>query len=439
LSAIVVALTATAVASVLLTTQAIDNVDRWLPLTVALGLLSAIMEFKDVQTARGGRVTATGICHIGLVLIAPPPLPALVVACGVLIEQVARHRPPARLAFNVANHCIALSAASWIATAGDAPLVWLVQRPTASSFALAGLVIGAYYSINTVLTAVVLSLANDRDLWYVLRTNSRSTVVPDLAGATLGVFVAITSLADPQWTVLLALPGALVAKAQSTIRSLEAETIAAVSHLAGTLDARDSSTHKHSSRVAENATKLATALGLNGAQIDLIHLASRVHDLGKVGVTDAVLLKPGPLDEFERAQMQQHPELGATVLKNFGLYREGAALVRSHHERWDGGGYPDHLGGDQIPLGARVIAVADSFDAMTSDRPYRRGMAVSDAVAELERGAGSQWDPRVVRCFVETVLPGLYPDILESAAGTAIKRAQTSGLAEEPPRAIAMG
>ncbi|MDQ5807862.1 MAG: diguanylate cyclase [Actinomycetota bacterium] len=177
------------------------------------------------------------------------------------------------------------------------------------------------------------------------------------------------------------------------------EQVAAVLILAETLDLRDSGTAQHSQTVGRLCEQIATALGLPEERVERVRLAGLLHDLGKIGVADTILQKPGALDDAEWAEMRKHPELGARILSGANL-DDLSAWVLAHHERPDGRGYPSGLVGDQIPLEARILAVADSFEAMTSDRVYRAGMPVADAVAELERCAGAQFDEHVVDAFV---------------------------------------
>jgi HD-GYP domain-containing protein (c-di-GMP phosphodiesterase class II) len=127
--------------------------------------------------------------------------------------------------------------------------------------------------------------------------------------------------------------------------------------------------------------------------------AARIHDLGKVGTQDSALRKPGPLTDDERKEMEKHPTIGAEIVGQMETYKRIAPIVRHHHERWDGKGYPDGISGEAIPLGSRIICVADSYDAMTSDRPYRKALSHLDAHAELRKHAGTQFDPVIVAAF----------------------------------------
>ncbi|MBV9131094.1 MAG: HD-GYP domain-containing protein, partial [Chloroflexi bacterium] len=181
---------------------------------------------------------------------------------------------------------------------------------------------------------------------------------------------------------------------------LETQTLDSLFELADILDARDRYTHGHSERVGHYAEQVALQLGLPSEQAHLTFLAGRLHDIGKCAINNEVLRKPGSLDDNERVHMRQHPEVGSAMLAHFSLFREVAAFVRGHHERWDGRGYPDGLGGEAIPLEARIIAVVDSYDAMTTTRPYRVAMEHTEAVRRLREGAGRQWDPSVVATFI---------------------------------------
>ncbi|HHW18926.1 MAG TPA: diguanylate cyclase [Firmicutes bacterium] len=174
---------------------------------------------------------------------------------------------------------------------------------------------------------------------------------------------------------------------------------AAVRALAATVDIRDSYTMHHSEHVATIARLIATEMGLAKEEVEIIELAGLVHDIGKVGIPDAVLNKPGPLDPAERAVMTNHSVLGATILERAGMLSDLAPLVLHHHEWHNGSGYPARLKGDSIPTGSSILAVADAFDTMISDRVYRKGMSVEAARRELLRCAGGQFHPEVVKVF----------------------------------------
>jgi response regulator RpfG family c-di-GMP phosphodiesterase len=170
--------------------------------------------------------------------------------------------------------------------------------------------------------------------------------------------------------------------------------------LGSALDTRDIGTEAHSRRVHGYALATARAYGL--PEGEMTHLAHGVllHDIGKIGIPDAILLKPGKLTSEEWSIMRRHPDIGAQLIRDIPFLQGAMPIVRHHHERWDGSGYPDRLRGAAIPLGARIFAVVDAFDAMTVDRPYSRAIGLDEARAELQRAAGSHFDPRVVEIFM---------------------------------------
>jgi len=174
----------------------------------------------------------------------------------------------------------------------------------------------------------------------------------------------------------------------------------AAASLAKAVDARDTYTGSHSERVGELSAKVATRLGLGAEQVELTRLAGSLHDLGKLAIPEEILRKPGTLTDSERLVLERHPQIGFRMLDSLGV-DPVADLVLHHHERWDGTGYPDGLRGEQIPLGARIIFVTDAYDAMTSDRIYRPKRSTQAALVELERCAGTQFDPGIVAAFAE--------------------------------------
>ena len=170
---------------------------------------------------------------------------------------------------------------------------------------------------------------------------------------------------------------------------------ATVRALSNAVEARDAYTGKHAERVTAYGIALAQAIGMDTG-VPGLEFGFLLHDVGKVGVPDAILFKPGALDEAEFALIAQHPVIGSEILRDVDFLGDGKLVVRHHHERWDGEGYPDRLAGDAIPLAARVFAVADALDALTTDRPYRRGTRFARARDEIRSNAGSQFDPGVV-------------------------------------------
>jgi len=235
--------------------------------------------------------------------------------------------------------------------------------------------------------------------------NGALLVLPlEAEGAILGVLclgsphVAAYAQVDRGLVSLITLQVAAALRTVLLIAELDsAEAI--VASMARAVDAKDPYTRGHSDRVTAYALALAAAAALPPYLREIIGRAGPLHDVGKIGVPDHVLAKPGRLDDDEFALIKQHPVIGDEICRPLRALRRLRPAVRHHHERYDGGGYPDGLVGEEIPLEARVLAIADTYDAMTSDRPYRSGMPPAQALAILSQNAGPQWDPHLTRIF----------------------------------------
>jgi putative nucleotidyltransferase with HDIG domain len=179
-----------------------------------------------------------------------------------------------------------------------------------------------------------------------------------------------------------------------------------VGSLASALDARDTYTAGHSRRVSDFSFILAEAIGMGGQDLEILRVGALLHDIGKIGVPDCVLQKVGPLTSEEFALIKEHPAIGRRILEGVNGLAPYLSTVELHHENWDGSGYPHGLRGEETPLGARIVHVADAYDAMTSDRPYRKGMRSEDAVGIIQKHAGTQFDPRLADVFARLTQEG---------------------------------
>jgi putative two-component system response regulator len=173
--------------------------------------------------------------------------------------------------------------------------------------------------------------------------------------------------------------------------------------LARAVEAKDSSTESHTERVARAARSLGAAVGITGEMLENLYLGGVIHDIGKIGIPDALLLKPGPLEPDEVQLMRTHVLIGEEIVRPLRSASGLIPIVRHHHERWDGDGYPDGLRGEHIPLPARIVAICDAYDSMVSDRPYRRALSPARAAEVLREGAGSQWDAHLVTLYLSQV------------------------------------
>ena len=197
----------------------------------------------------------------------------------------------------------------------------------------------------------------------------------------------------------------LLARIRSGIRMRKAilgmeSAHAVVAALANAVEAKDAKTEQHCQRLATMSGMLAQAADVDPEDQEAIVYGALLHDIGKIGIPEAILQKPGPLSDEEWEVVRRHPEIGEQICRPLSLSERYTPIIRHHHERWDGAGYPNHLMGVAIPLGSRIVALADAFDAMTQDRPYRLAMPIEAAIEELRAGAGRQFDPELARLFV---------------------------------------
>jgi putative nucleotidyltransferase with HDIG domain len=206
----------------------------------------------------------------------------------------------------------------------------------------------------------------------------------------------------------------LITRLQQANRALEDAYQKAMEGWVGALDLRDQETEGHSMRVAQAAGKLAEFMGMEEEGLDCLHIGALLHDIGKMSIPDSILFKPGPLTDAEWKIMQQHPENACAWLEALDYLRPALDIPYSHHERWDGSGYPQGLAGKAIPLSARIFAVVDAWDAMLSDRPYRKALPPEEVIAQIKSESGSHFDPHVVDAFLKLVK--MDPNLLAELA-----------------------
>ena len=300
--------------------------------------------------------------------------------------------------FNAATSALSTGAAAtaFLLLAGSGAQI--VREPWAIGIAAI-----AKYLVHSALVDLVVALQVRRNPiggWWTLH---RRLMPYEVALLVLGALAAIAAQAQPWTLVLFGVPMAIVLLTVRDSANVREQTKSAILELADLIDLRDPYTHGHSQRVAGLAERLARRMRLEYAQVELIRDAARVHDIGKIGTNDMVLLKPGPLTEEEQREMRRHTEIGHRLLRRLPEFWEGAELVLSHHERHDGAGYPRGLRGDELPVEVSVISVADTYDAMTTDRPYRKGLAWEAVRAELIRQRGKQWREGAVDSLIEMI------------------------------------
>ncbi len=248
------------------------------------------------------------------------------------------------------------------------------------------------------------SFIYDEPFLHTLKSITQQGISLEVIQYLIGVLGALAAYEDIWSVLLLSVPISITYVAFKNLKETRYETIQILEDLADTVDLRDRYTGGHSKGVADLVHRTLVQLKIAGQEATLIETATRLHDIGKIGVPDSILKKPGKLLPEEMAVMRSHSQRGAKLITKYKDFSRGALMIKHHHERWDGAGYPKGLREHEIPFGARVIAVADSFDAMTSNRPYRRALSTFQAIQILLDGRGTQWDPQIVTAFVDMMM-----------------------------------
>ncbi|HLZ49082.1 MAG TPA: HD-GYP domain-containing protein [Candidatus Limnocylindria bacterium] len=369
-------------------------------LAVALVLLAFAtgVQLRPVHLTQKTKVTVEDAATFAAALLLDPALAMLVAGGSTALAGLRGRMSWYNRAFNVAAVVIDTGAAAIAFTvlAGGAD----PSLGTLPAIAIAALL---KFGVNSTVVDVAVALQLRRRplaRWWSRHRRDTAQLL------SLYVVGAIGAIAAAQSAVALAFvvaPSALVLAGLRNSARIEAKTRQAVHALARLIEERDHYTYGHSQRVADYAERLARAMRMEQVQIDLIREAAYLHDIGKIATPDAVLLKPAALEPCEREVMCEHAEHGYALLGKLPAFWEGAEFVRSHHERVDGTGYPRGLRGWEVPLEVSVIAVADSYDAMTTDRVYRKALPWPAVRAELVRERGRQWHASVVDAFLAMI------------------------------------
>jgi len=344
-------------------------------------------------------VTVSGAFKIGAAMLLGWPATVWVTLLGTLAAEIQLKRAWYRAVFNISQMTL-----TFAAVAGCYHLVSDgTANPVQSLQNVAGVLLMSvvYFISNTALVSSIISISRGINLGYIFRVNVRDLSWHNLTVVPIGALLPILWDPSPAAMVLIVVPLVVVRESLRISADLRRQTREALLGLADAIDLRDPSTYRHSQRVSELAQRIARRMKLNEEQVDLIRFSARLHDLGKIGMSNSLLYKPGAFTDEERDEFRQHPAIGASLVKGFILFSEGCDLILHHHEAWDGKGYPDGLKGNAISIGSQIISLADAYEAMTADRPYHRAMSTEEAIAEVEARRGSQFSPRAVDALFE--------------------------------------
>ncbi|MGI8644313.1 MAG: HD-GYP domain-containing protein [Thermomicrobiales bacterium] len=389
-----------------------------LGMLAAMALLGVLLPLRIRERTL---VNVVGAAYLALILVSPVALPGLIAVAVALAGRVVRRRRDAlEVLFNVGQTALYVTAGA-ITFAVTSAFPWGPEitgiGPVPAVVCAALMVYLANFTVVTIAVALQTGAAPLR----VWRKNIGHEFLTELALFGIGVVAALLAVSYPWALPVLVLPVLLVYRSLQHSTRLQLDVERALAHLVELLEQRDSYTAGHSERVALMARTLALRLGLTADEARSIESAGRVHDIGKLVIDPAILQKTGPLTDVEMAEMRLHAGHGASIMEQFAPSGDGHRSVRHHHEHWDGTGYPDGLQGEQIPFGARILSVADAYDALNSTRPYRRAVDSAQIRCILQQGASTQWDPVVVDELVAWLAEtGPAPVPVPACSGSAV-------------------
>lgn len=368
----------------------------------------------------GNTISVTSALIIADFLFFPPFVAAGLACIGTIrLRDITGKTKFRAFLFNRANIFLSALAGAELfhVMGGSAPYTGSLLAGDVVAIFAAGLVLTA---LNVIWTATYMSLLYRKSLRTVWRTGFSFAWANYLTNPLLALLVAASFLVLSYWGPIVFFVPLLFSRwTMARFVQLREAYLDIVSTLTSALEAKDPYTAGHSVRVSEYATQLGEYMRLSDQELDTLYFSSVLHDIGKIAIPDDILKKTGVFVTTEYMVMQQHSVIGEHIVRHLRFLGKGIQWMAQHHERWDGRGFPHRVAGRRIPLGARLISVVDTFDAMTSDRPYRKGLSEKDAYNELARVTGSQFDPSIVQAFLKMRKSELDPETwarLEAAA-----------------------
>jgi putative nucleotidyltransferase with HDIG domain len=367
--------------------------------SIILTLVIGIVDIYRVRLPYKAENSVSMAVCFGTVLLFGPGLACWTAATAWYVADLYLGKPWYKALFNSANAVLSFGLAGLAYQSVDGGGLPLSSVGNILALLLAMTIC---LVINTLVVSTIIGLLNQQSPWRVWRANNQGVLLQLLTLGPLGTLIAMAYSLTPYGLglILLFLPLGAVYYSLRSYEQLRDQTRYTIEALAEAVDKRDPYTFQHSQRVKEYVEKIANRLNLSPGEIESIVWAASIHDLGKIDVPEGILSKPGPLEDDEWRVVRKHPDVGADIVAQLSFHPTARNIILHHHEWFEGNGYPGGIGGNRIPLGARILAVADAFEAMTSDRPYRPALSYEAAVAELEAGRGTQFDPMIVDTFL---------------------------------------
>jgi HD-GYP domain-containing protein (c-di-GMP phosphodiesterase class II) len=356
----------------------------------AFGVIAAVLTYRTSQATAG---TISFLPFLTAAIVAPNAAALITVSVSTLVAESVLRRQVIKLVFNTAQHTFAVAVAMVVYLSLGGRSVLDAPPEFVPFLAL----VAVYFTLNKLaVSTVVASTSGVSTSSHWLRSMRGSIVYDALSLPLILIFGLAYARLGPSWTAMLALPMLGVRQLYRTVFALEKVNEELLQLMVASIEARDPYTSGHSQRVSMYARVIARAAGISGRQLERVETAALLHDVGKIHEEFAAILrKPGALSSEEFETMKLHPAKSAELVAKVSHFADLVDPVRAHHEAWDGSGYPSQLRAAAIPLGARIIALADTVDAMTTSRPYRRGLSMDQVRDEIRRESGRQFDPAV--------------------------------------------
>jgi len=362
--------------------------------------LTVVAEMRPVYLPEHCVICVSSSFHIASLFLFGTEAAILVSVLGSGIADLFERRALRKTMFNISQYalCTGLAGVVYNLTRGSPGPLNLLR-----DFGPLTLSVITYFCLNALFISIVIALSEGYSVTDIFLINIKDVAFQYFASAAIGILIAVIYHEQPAGIILLMLPLLIIYFALRNYMELRTQTQKVLEMLADLIDKRDPYTYHHSQQVADYSVRIARRLGLSEAEVEIIKSAARIHDLGKIIIDNTILLKPGRLTAEEYAIVKDHPRVGAEIARQLQSYQKGADYVLNHHEFFDGSGYPAGNSGQRIPLGGRIIAAADAYHAMTSDRPYRKAKSRAEAMQILHENIGTQFDPQVVEAFLSVL------------------------------------
>jgi len=394
--------TASAIALFIYLIPSLPSLPNMWPVLIFFIVISTMADFLPVDLPTSGSVTIGFPIDFVVILVYGPATAMFITIFGAIVGELMQRK--------ISWYKILFNSSQYALSAGIAGIVFqksggVVGTPNITNYIIPAIICAfTYYFINSSLFMMVIHFAEGISLWSIWKNQLKGIIATYIALAPIGFIMAMVYVSIGIWGIILFFFPLILARRSfelyAKMRKVYLDTIRA---LAAAIDAKDPYTKGHSERVAETSVALAEELNLPGREIENIEYTALLHDIGKIGIADSILGKKGSLTSEEFDKIKEHTIMGANIIEPVDFLKNSYWAIYHHHEKYNGKGYPDGIKSEDIPILARIIAVADAYDAMSSDRPYRKKLNKDKILKELKDQSGKQFDPEVVKALISVL------------------------------------